>query len=310
MLPWGLRVDIEHRLSDVLSEFARTMVTDFPIQAILDHLVVRIVDVLPITAAGVTLISPGADPHYIAASDEAALRFERLQTELGEGPCLAAYGTGEAVSVPDLRVDDAVPGVRPRALAAGLAAVFTFPLRQGDDALGRAGPVPRRPPGRWTPAAMAAAQTLADVAAAYLLNAQARDDLRGVVGAVPAELAARRADRAAQPGAAASSGSSTRSLRGRRSQQDGGDPVRRPRPVQGGQRHLRPPRRRRAARSPSAGRLTGLLRPGDTLARMSGDEFVVLCEDLDDAAQVEPSPARIGAALADPVRPVDRRRSG
>ncbi|MCU1287738.1 MAG: hypothetical protein JWO13_4088, partial [Acidobacteriales bacterium] len=33
----------EQQLSDVLSEFARTMVTDFPIQGILDHLVLRIV---------------------------------------------------------------------------------------------------------------------------------------------------------------------------------------------------------------------------------------------------------------------------
>ena len=40
---------MERRLSDVLSEFARTLVTDFPIQAILDQLVERIVEVLPIT---------------------------------------------------------------------------------------------------------------------------------------------------------------------------------------------------------------------------------------------------------------------
>jgi hypothetical protein len=46
----------------VLSEFARTMVTDFPIQGILDHLVLRIVDILPITAAAVTLIAPGSNP--------------------------------------------------------------------------------------------------------------------------------------------------------------------------------------------------------------------------------------------------------
>jgi len=79
------------------------MVTDFPIQSILDHLVVRIVDVLPITAAGVTLISPTSEPRYVAASDDSALRFEELQSELAEGPCLASYKTGEAVVVPDLR---------------------------------------------------------------------------------------------------------------------------------------------------------------------------------------------------------------
>src|ERR1700724_2481974 len=96
-------------LSDVLSEFARTMLTDFPIQAILDHLVKRIVDVLPVTAAGVTLIAPGERPHYIAASDDSSLEFDKLQTLTGDGPCLLSYHTGEAVTVVDLRVDDRFP---------------------------------------------------------------------------------------------------------------------------------------------------------------------------------------------------------
>ena len=100
-------------LAEVLSEFARTMVTDFPIQGILDHLVKRIVDILPVTAAGVTLIAAGLEPQYVAASDPSALRYEKLQTELGEGPCLAAYGSDEAISVPDLRVEDRFPEFAP-----------------------------------------------------------------------------------------------------------------------------------------------------------------------------------------------------
>src|SRR5271167_1950220 len=170
-------MEFDRQLTDVLSEFARTLVTDFPIQSILDHLVVRIVDVLPVSAAGVTLISPGSDPHYIAASDAAAMRFEHLQTELGEGPCLVAYEKGEAVLVPDLRVDERFPTFAPRALEEGLAAVFTFPLRQDDHQLG-ALDLYRTSAGPMNPGAMTAAQTLADVAAAYLLNAQARSDLR------------------------------------------------------------------------------------------------------------------------------------
>lgn len=86
-------------LADVLSEFARTMATDFPIQGILDHLVLQIVEIMPITAAGVTLIDPGLSPRYIAASNGSAMRFEQLQTELGEGPCLAAYHAGTAIAV-------------------------------------------------------------------------------------------------------------------------------------------------------------------------------------------------------------------
>ena len=119
---------LKQDLSDLLSEFARTMVTNFPIQGILDQLVSRIVDILPITGAGVTLISPGHEPRYVAASDASALRYETLQTELDEGPCLAAYRSGEAVSIPDLRLDDRFRAFGPQALLAGLAAVFTFPV--------------------------------------------------------------------------------------------------------------------------------------------------------------------------------------
>lgn len=166
----------DKQLSEVLREFAHNMVADFPIQAILDHLVERIVEILPITAAGVTLIAPHSDPRYVAASDESALRFERLQTELGEGPCLAAYNTGQAVAVADLREDTRFPVFAPRAIEAGLAAVFTFPLRHGDRRLG-ALDLYRDTPGPLDSAAMDAAGTLADVATAYLLNAQARAEL-------------------------------------------------------------------------------------------------------------------------------------
>ena len=92
----------EQQLSAVLSEFARTMLTDFPIQGILEHLVQRIVEILPITGAGVTLISATSGPSYLAASGDDALRFEQLQTELDEGPCLATFRTGKAVVIPDL----------------------------------------------------------------------------------------------------------------------------------------------------------------------------------------------------------------
>ena len=61
------------QLSDVLGEFARTLLTDFPIQAILDQLVERIVDVMPVTAAGVTLISPGQ--HLTMSRHRTSRRF-------------------------------------------------------------------------------------------------------------------------------------------------------------------------------------------------------------------------------------------
>jgi diguanylate cyclase (GGDEF)-like protein len=287
----------EHQLSEVLSEFARTMVTDFPIQGILDHFVERILDVLPVTSAGVTLISEGSDPQYVAASSSSALRFEELQTELGEGPCLAAYMTGEAVAIPDLRDDTQFAIFGPRALEAGLVAVFTFPLRHGEERLG-ALDLYRETAGPLNIASMAAAQTLADVAAAYLLNAQARTDLEhasdrsretalhdALTGLPNRTLLLERVDHAM--------------LRARRSDAcaavlfvdlDHFKSVNDQYGHSTGDELL----------VAVAGRLRSVLRPADTLARLSGDEFVILCEDLVGSAVAYDIAARAGAAMAVP----------
>ncbi len=287
----------EQQLSAVLSEFARTMATDFPVQAILDHLVENIVELMPITGAGVTLISPGSEPHYVAASDPAALRYERLQSELNEGPCLAAYQSGAAVEVPDLAGDGRFPTFNARALAAGLQAVFTFPLRHGDSQLG-ALDLYRDSPGGLSPRAMAAAQTLADVAAAYLLNAQARADLQrsadrarelslhdGLTGLPNRILMLERLEHAF--------------LRSRRTGKvsavlfvdlDGFKEVNDRYGHDMGDDLLIALSRR----------LSGILRPPDTVARLHGDEFVILCEDLDSPVQAVAIVARLDAAVSRP----------
>ncbi len=168
---------VEEKLADVMGEFARTMLTEFSIQGILDQLVGHIVEVMPITAAGVTMISPGEHPRFVAASSDFALKLERIQSELAQGPCMTAYERGAAVEVPDLQQERLFPLFQPKALEAGLAAVFAFPLRNGHSQMG-ALDLYRDTPGRLDAATSKAAQTLADVAAAYLLNAKARTELQ------------------------------------------------------------------------------------------------------------------------------------
>jgi diguanylate cyclase (GGDEF)-like protein len=286
-------------LSDVLSEFARTMVTDFPIQGILDHLVKRIVEILPITAAGVTLISPGSEPRYIAASSDAALRYEKLQTELDEGPCLAAYHTGKAVSVPDLRNEERFPRFSPRALEAGLTAVFTFPLHHDPTQLG-ALDLYRDTPGPLSPESMKTAQTLADVAAAYILNAQARADLQdssvrateaalhdSLTGLPNRALMLERLEHAFARGLRSSNTCAVFFVdlnRFKAVNDTYGHPI--------GDELL----------VAVAERLLTAIRPADTLARMSGDEFVVLCEELDDPIRADAIAVRLDATLARPFQ--------
>jgi diguanylate cyclase (GGDEF)-like protein len=50
-----------------------------------------------------------------------------------------------------------------------------------------------------------------------------------------------------------------------------------------------------------ARRLAGVLRSGDTAARVGGDEFVILCEDIRGAHQAVAVAQRVSAALAEPV---------
>jgi diguanylate cyclase (GGDEF)-like protein len=282
-------------LSDVLSEFARTLLTDFPIQGILDHLVKRIVDIMPVSAAGVTLISPGFEPRYVAASNPSALLYEKLQSEVGEGPCLEAYHTGRAISVPDMIAEDRFPQFGPRAWEAGLAAVFTFPLNHDDLRLG-ALDLYRNAPGDLSPELMRTAQTLADVAAAYLINAQARSDLQDssdqsreaalhdpLTGLANRVLMLERLEQAFRMSRRSGKISALFFI-----DLDRFKTVNDTYGHQAGDELL----------VAVAGRLAGVLRPGDSLARLAGDEFVALCEGLDDHSQADTIAQRFNTALS------------
>jgi diguanylate cyclase (GGDEF)-like protein len=284
-------------LSEVLTEFAQTMVTNFPIQKILDHLVQRIVDIMPVTSAGVTLITPALQPRYVAASNDSALRYEMLQTELGEGPCLAAYNSGRAISVPDLTDETRFPDFAPRALSSGLTAVFTFPLRDANVQLG-ALDLYRETSGGLSPELMRTAQTLADVAAAYLINAQARADLQDasdqqreaalhdpLTGLPNRVLLLQLLDHAFHSSRRTGKTSAVLFLDLDRFKQ-----------VNDTYGHLVGDQLLVSV----AQRLKGLLRPGDSVARLSGDEFVILCEDLEHPSQADAIADRLSAELARP----------
>ncbi len=284
----------ETKLSAVLSEFASTLATDFPIQSILDQLVERIVTVLPITSAGVTLIEPGADPRYIAASDDSALAFEKLQTHLSEGPCLLAFQSGVPVAVPDLALEHRFPRFTEAGRAAGMGAVFTFPLFHGEERFG-ALDLYRTTSGELSQHAMETAQTLANVAAAYVLNAQARDDasrqtdhlrhlslhddLTGLPNRLLLQERIAHASRRAQRTGAHAAILFVDLDRFKRVNDTHGHHV--------GDELLRAVARR----------LSSLVRPGDTLARVYGDEFVLLSEDLTGRDDVEILTDRVHAAF-------------
>ncbi|MEO8697331.1 MAG: sensor domain-containing diguanylate cyclase [Acidimicrobiales bacterium] len=283
-------------LAFALGEFAQTLSSDFPVQGILDHFVKRIVTVLPITSAGVTLISAGVAPRYVAASDDAALRFEQLQSNIGEGPCVRAYETGEPVVVADLRLEQRFPKFAPAALTAGLGAVFTFPLHDGDYRVG-ALDLYRDSPGALDAQDMSAARILADVAAAYLRNARARDELVAafellknnalrdpLTGLVNRVLLQDRIEHAAH----IASGSALAAILF--ANVDDFNSINDTHGHQLGDQLLRA----------IAERLVGVVASAGTVARFGDDKFVVVCEHMNSEADVDAMANCVDAALSEP----------
>jgi diguanylate cyclase (GGDEF)-like protein len=290
-------VDREDRLAQVLAEFAHTLAADFSIEETLDHLVARIVTAVPATGAGIMLAGPDHETYIVAASGERVEAIQTLQHEFDEGPCIAAYTTGEPVFVPDLRSDERFPRYSPRASDLGAAAVFAFPLCLDGRRLG-ALDLYRDTVGELEPGAAAAAEVLADVAAAYLFNARVRGrarenerelrhrSLHDPLTELPNRaLLEERLDSAAERSSA-----SGQILAVLFVDLDGFKAVNDRFGHQLGDELLR---------SVSA-RLRGTLRPGDTLARLAGDEFVIVCEDLSDSAQAEVVAERVARVLSVP----------
>jgi GAF domain-containing protein len=93
--------------------------------------------VLRVAGAGV-MIDGGQDRAPLCASNEMAARVEDLCLTLGEGPGVDAHDDGVPVVEPDLArpLRARWPSFTPPAVAAGVAATFSFPLRLGGIRLG------------------------------------------------------------------------------------------------------------------------------------------------------------------------------
>ena len=110
----------------------------------------------------------------LCATDQVSQLIEELQYTLGEGPCMDAYQQDQVVAEPDLAdpVTRRWPTFTPPTLAAGVRAVFGFPLRTGTVRLGALN-LYRNLPGPLTGDQHADALVVADVAARWVLEAQA-----------------------------------------------------------------------------------------------------------------------------------------
>lgn len=127
-------------------------------------------EVLHATGTGLSLAS--GDSLTLAGVTEGARAGERLQADLGEGPCYEAHRTGTSVAAPELATEIRWPVFGPDTVDHDIGAVFAFPLQRGAIRLG-AMTVYRRRPGELTDDEHADAMALARLSTDLLLALQA-----------------------------------------------------------------------------------------------------------------------------------------
>jgi hypothetical protein len=142
-------------------------------------------EVTDVSGAGIMLMSGDVARGSVCSTDDVSAVIERLQYDLGEGPCVDAYHLDRPVLEPDLADPEGSRWLafRGAAVDAGARAIFGFPLQVGAVRLGAMN-LYRDRPGPLGDEQHADALVMADVAAQAILVLQAN----APPGALAAEL--------------------------------------------------------------------------------------------------------------------------
>ncbi|HEV7650340.1 MAG TPA: GAF and ANTAR domain-containing protein [Actinophytocola sp.] len=124
-------------LATALAQMARDLLTQDTVQQTLDRIIAYAVDLVDgCERAGVLTIESGT-LRTLAATDEIAAASDRIQLELGEGPCLDSTLRGERVyRIADMATDTRWPRYAPQALALGIGSAMGFLLYTRERNLG------------------------------------------------------------------------------------------------------------------------------------------------------------------------------
>src|SRR5436190_10601241 len=108
-------------------------------------------NITKLTGAGIMLMSGDITSGSVCSSNEVSALIEQLQFDLGEGPCVDAYRDDRPVVEADLAAPRRVrwPAFTEPAVAAGVRAIFGFPMQVGAARFGARNPY-RDTPGALT----------------------------------------------------------------------------------------------------------------------------------------------------------------
>ena len=289
-------------LVEVFTDFARTATDGFEVQDMLRHLAEAAGRVLVVDGAGVMVLREGRS-RFVHASSQRVDTLERLQDVLQQGPCGDAMASRQPVIVEDLAQTPLWPQFTRRALRLGLRSVLSVPLTARGQAWGSLDLV-RSSPGPFSADDLAAACTLADVATSYVVIGADRD--AAVVLQETMTYRAMHDELTGLPNRALLFDRLSHAMVSARRRKsplallfidlDGFKAINDALGHVAGDALL----------VEVAERLTSVLRQDDTLARLSGDEFVIICENLSEtdggATAIRALIERVHDAFSKPAR--------
>lgn len=124
--------------------------------------------------AGVSLLGNLGQRRTAAASDASVQEADALQYELGEGPCITAWASGQSVLAGNVDADHRWPRWAPAAAALGVSSSVSSPLLAGGAALGVV-KVYGRPGNPFGPRTVHLLELFAAQASLFVVHVQARE---------------------------------------------------------------------------------------------------------------------------------------
>ena len=159
---------------DTLRELARLDPVELGLQAVLDQIVQAATSCCGISGGvGLLLLGPDDQLHYVAAADRRRSLVANTQIPETEGPSVEAFVRDEPVSSSDLGAERRWPAFRQLAVAAGLRAWLSVPVRQRHGPIGTLD-LARTDPQPWQPEDLATSSAFARLIMATLELAAAR----------------------------------------------------------------------------------------------------------------------------------------
>lgn len=127
----------EPRLLETLVELADTLVDEFDAVELLHTLVIRTVELLDVSAAGLMMSDQRGGLQVMASSSEEVRLLELVELQSDEGPCLECFRSGSPVAYDDLTsMRTAWPTFTAAVEKAGFQSAEAIPLRLRKETIG------------------------------------------------------------------------------------------------------------------------------------------------------------------------------